>query len=235
MKTNTAVLGPIIRVILVGLFCALLNFPATLRADPQLTSWFTTYNGRYARIFTNSTMQASGTSLLTWSNGSQTQSEPAYSGIQEVDYSADWIYLRSTGLGIHVMGAMVHRLSQPAHEPENLLPHSPHFHATVPTTKSLNGGGSIGYFVDGVSMFNSWDAFYWSGSRGHLRRWQQRRYWNRDAYVNEGATFDPAYAHQQQHRHLSLSRRPHRAPLPAGRSCDLQFHRQDLRRSPPPP
>ena len=198
MKTNTAVLSPIIRVVLIGLFYVLLNFPSTLYADPQLTSWFTTYNGRYARVFTNSTMQANGTALLTWSNSSMSQSLPAYSGIQEVDYSADWIYIRSTGLGIHVMGPWSTGFP-------NLPTNQKIFYRiprtstlTVPSTKSLNGAGSIGSFVDGVSMFNSWDAFYWSGSADTSATGNTGGYWNRDAYVNEGSTFDPAYAHQQQ-------------------------------------
>ena len=44
-------------------------------------------------------------------------------------------------------------------------------------------------------MFNSWDAFYWNGSTDISGT--GTGYWNRDAYVNEGATFDPGYAHQQ--------------------------------------
>lgn len=169
---------------------------AGLRADPQITSWFTAYNGRYARVYTNSTMQADGNALLTWSNSSMSQTLPAYSGIQEIDFSADWIYLRSTGLGIHVMGPWSTGFP-------NLPTNQKIFYRiprtstlTTPTNKTLNGGGAIGYFVDGVSMFNSWDAYYWSGS-ADTSGGNTGGYWNRDAYVNEGSTFDPAYAHQQ--------------------------------------
>jgi hypothetical protein len=65
----------------------------------------------------------------------------------------------------------------------------------VPATKTLTGGGQIGIFVDGVEMFNSWDAFYWNGTTDTSGA--GTGYWNRDAYVNEGATFDAGYAHQQ--------------------------------------
>jgi hypothetical protein len=73
----------------------------------------------------------------------------------------------------------------------------------VPASKTLTGLGAIGYFVDGVAMFDTRDAFYWNGSSEVSGAGD----WNRDAYVNEGATFDPAYAHQPQdgthHYHAS--------------------------------
>jgi hypothetical protein len=53
--------------------------------------------------------------------------------------------------------------------------------------------GAIGYFVDGVAMFDSRDAFYWNGTADVNGTGS----WNREAYVNEGATFDPGYAHQE--------------------------------------
>src|SRR5580700_488734 len=73
-------------------------------ADPQLASWYTANSGRYARIYTNTASENSGSYVNTWSNGTETQSLPAYSGVQEIDYSTDWIYIRSTGLGFHIMG-----------------------------------------------------------------------------------------------------------------------------------
>src|SRR6185436_399126 len=68
------------------------------------------------------------------------------------------------------------------------IPRSP----AVPVTKTLTGLGAIGYFVDGVAMFDSRDAFYWNGTS----EVNGNGNWNRDAYVNESVTFDPASAHQ---------------------------------------
>ena len=62
----------------------------------------------------------------------------------------------------------------------------------------MTGAGQIGIFVDGVEMFNSWDAYYWNGSADVSTSGSGVGYWNRDAYVNEGVTFDAGYAHQQQ-------------------------------------
>lgn len=167
----------------------------TLHADPQLTTWFTTCSGRYARIYTNTTMELAGDALTTWSNGSETQSLPAYDGVQEIDYSSDYVYARSTGLASYTMGPWsVGFPNLPSNQKTIFrIPRSP----AEATSVTLNGGGAIGIFVDGVAMFNSWDAFYWSGT-ADTGAMGTGGYWNRDAFVNEGSTFDPAYAHQQQ-------------------------------------
>ncbi len=160
-------------------------------ADPRVASWFTGGASRYARIYTDAAARTAGSSVTTWSNGSQTQAQPAYAGVQAVYSSADWVYLRTTGLGQHVMGPwQVGFPNLPANQHAFYrIPRNP----VSPASKTLTGGGPIGYFVDGVAMFDSRDAFYWNGTTDT----QGTGNWNRDAYVNEGATFDPALAHQQ--------------------------------------
>jgi hypothetical protein len=188
---------------LAGIFIAC---AAPARADdPRTNCWFTTYSGQYARIYTNNAMLASGTVLTTWSNGSQTQSLPAYDGVQEVDSSASWVYVRSTGLASYNMGPWQNGAFPNLPVNQKILFRFPRTNA-VPTTKTLTGGGQIGIFVDGVEMFNSWDAFTWDPSTSADTA-NYTGYWNRDAYVNEGATFDPGNAHQQNtgtyHYHAS--------------------------------
>ena len=96
--------------------------------------------------------------------------------------------------------------------------------------KLTTAAGRSAVFVDGVAMFNSWDAYTWTPNTSEDAP-DITGYWNRDAYVNEGATFDPGYAHQQNtgtyHYHAS----PHRAALPARRPCGLQRRDQNLFRS----
>ncbi len=173
---------------------------STNLTDPRTNSWFTTEAGQYARIYTNSAMQAAGTALTTWSNGSENQTNPAYCGVQEVYSSSNWVYVRSTGLASYTMGPWYlnsqHNMAFP-NLPANqkLLYRFPRTNS-VPATKTVNGGGQIGIFVDGVEMFNSWDAYTWSPAASADEQ-NITGYWNRDAYVNEGATFDPGYAHQQ--------------------------------------
>ena len=168
--------------------CLLMHLGTVAAGDPQIESWLTSNSGRYARIYTSTANQTAGNAAINWSNGSQTQSLPAYPGVQELYSSTNWIYLRTTGLGQHVMGPW------PANFPN--LPVNQHsfyrFPRTpsVPATKTLTGLGSIGYFVDGVAMFDSRDGFAWNGTgEGNGTA---SGYWNREAYVNEGATFDPA-------------------------------------------
>ena len=170
---------------------------ASRAADPLLTSWLTNYSGQYARVYTNDTARTNHLSATTWSNGSETQALPAYSGISEIDYSANWVYVRSSGLATHIMGPWyndaAHTVTFP-NLPVNQyatwrFPRTP----TAATTTNLTGLGVIGYFADGVAMYDCRDAFYWNGSTDT----QGTGSWNRDAWVNEGMTFDPGFAHQQ--------------------------------------
>lgn len=170
-------------------------------ADPRANGWLTAYSSQFARIYTNDAMKAAGTAIATWSNGSQIQSNPAYCGVQEVYSSSNWVYIRSTGLASYTMGpwyldAQHTRIFPNLPINQKLLyriPRSP----SVPTTKTINGGGEIGIGVDGVELFNSWDGYYWNGTT-NVQTGNDGGYWNRDAYVIEGVSFDPANAHQQQ-------------------------------------
>jgi YHYH protein len=193
--------------LITGIFLALVM---SVRAeDPRTNSWFTTYAGQYARIYASDAARTNGTSLTTWTNGTTIQTLPAYCGVQEIYSSSNWVYIRSTGLGSFVMGPwylnVAHTQAFP-NWPVNQktfyrIPRNP----IVPTTKTASGGGPIGYFVDGAAMFNSWDAYTWNtASNAALQN--TTGYWNRDAYVNEGASFDPNNAHQaggQYHYHAN--------------------------------
>ena len=174
-------------------------------ADPQISSWFTLDSGKVARIYRTDADKQSDRAAATWSNGRQIQQQPACSGVQEVLSSADWIYVRSTGLGSHVMGPWYidpqHRLLFPN------LPTDQHLLLRLPRHPAVAQGGfqplgEIGLFVDGVRMFDANDAFSYATGAG--RDADPRagighgdHIWNRDAFVNEGRTFDAALGHQQ--------------------------------------
>jgi hypothetical protein len=179
-------------------FASLILTAVSVGADPLVDSWFTTGSGKYARIYTTDANKAAGNSVTTWSNGAQTQALPAYSGVQEIYSSASWLYVRSSGLGVHVMGPWYLNAAHTAAFPNYPVNTKSLYRiprtTTVPVTKTLTGLGVIGYFVDGVSMFDSRDGFVWTGSG---ESGMGPGYWNREAYVNEGVTFDPGYAHQE--------------------------------------
>ena len=185
-----------------------------VRADPRTTSWFTTYSGQYARIYASTAAQSSHTASTTWSRGQGTQSSPAYAGVHEVSYSANWVYIKTTGLASYVMGPWYLDSAKSQNFPNfpantatiYRIPRIP----TVPATKSLTGLGATGYYVNGVAMYDMRDAFSYSHANGQdatpMNGLTGDGIWNRDAYFNENVTFDASFAHQagpQYHYHAN--------------------------------
>ncbi len=174
---------------------------ATAYADPQITSWFTLDAGKFAQIYRTDADKISGRTATTWSNGRNTQSQPAYCGVQEIVSSSNWVYIRSTGLGSQIMGPWMNGNFPNLPTDQKFIFAIPR-HPTVQPGNYFNHLGEIGMFVDGVRMFDAGDAFSYSNENG--RDADPRagigpgdRIWSRDALVNEGRTFDAALAHQQ--------------------------------------
>jgi len=170
-------------------------------ADPQLTSWFTADSGKFAQIYRNDSKKFSGEPQTTWINGRNNQSQPAFSGVQEILSSSNWVYIRSTGLGSHIMGPWENGRFPNLPTDQNFIFAIPR-HPTVQTERRFNPMGEIGMFVDGVRMFDANDAFSYSHADGEDASpragiGQGDHLWNRDAYVNERRTFDAALGHQQ--------------------------------------
>jgi hypothetical protein len=170
-------------------------------ADPRVDSWFTRDSGQYARIYRTTTDEFAGSSVTTWSRGQGNQSLPVYAGVREIYSSTNWVYIRSSGLASYVMGPWYLNAAKTQlfpNYPANArvlyrIPRNP----AVPGTKTLTGLGAIGYFVNGVALFDSRDAFYWNGTSEVMGS----GLWNRDAFVNEAVTFDAALAHQAGANH----------------------------------
>ena len=73
---------------------------------------------------------------------------------------------------------------------------------TIPTSKTLTGMGSIGFLVDGVSIYNTADGFSYSYARSMDASpiagiGPGDGIWNRDAWPNEKISFDNALNHPQ--------------------------------------
>lgn len=178
-----------------------MSVTAALAVDPRIDSWYTRDSGKYARIYQTTADETAKNSVTTWSRGQGTQSLPVYAGVREVSSSANWVYIRTSGLASYVMGPWYLNAAKtqlfpnyPANSRVTYrIPRSP----TIPATKTLTGLGAVGYFVNGVALFDNRDAFYWNGSS----EVQGNGLWNRDAYVNESVTFDAALAHQAGANH----------------------------------
>jgi len=179
-----------------------------LHADPQLTSWLTEASTKYARIYTTSNNRTAGISAVTWTNTinpSDSQTSPTYAGVHEINYSSNWVYIKNTGLAPYVMGPW-NNPNLPKNQGKSnevyRFPRTP----TFSTNKTPTGMGSIGFLVDGVSIYNTSDGFSYSyahnqdaspittftdpGKNGD-------GIWNRDAWPNEGGSFDYALNHPQ--------------------------------------
>ena len=185
----------------------LLCFSIHLSADPLLSSWQTQDSGQYARIYETLADQNALNAVTIWShpNNGTGQAMPTYAGVHEVAHTATDVYIRSTGLGFHIMGPWYGNEAKTnlfANYPANtsVIYRFPRDRGATPIDKTPTGGGAIGYFVDGIAMFDSRDAFSYSNVNGSDARpntaFNGDGIWNRDAYVNESVTFDPAYAHQ---------------------------------------
>ena len=183
----------------------LLTAAQTLRADPQLTSWFTANSGKYARIYADTTSRTNGVSTPTWTG----QTSPVYSGVNEINSSSSWVYVRNSGMAGFVMGPW----SNP-NLPKNQagvwrFPRTPN--TSSPGT-SLTGVGAIGLLVDGVAIYNTSDGFSYSVANakdatpnGGIGAGDG--IWNRDAFPNELVSFDYALAHNppsgEYHSHVN--------------------------------
>ena len=175
--------------------------------DPLTNGWFTAYAGKYARIYTNDASRTAGytTGITGWTNGNsaETQTLPAYCGVQEIYSSASWLYIRTTGFGSHTMGPWYNDATRttlfinwPANQKVLYrLPRAATLTAP-PATKTTTAGvdAAVGYFVDGVPMFDPTDGWSYSGGSEASPGTGQ---WKRDAFVNEAITFDAGNSHQQ--------------------------------------
>ncbi|MFN0077948.1 MAG: sulfatase-like hydrolase/transferase [Prosthecobacter sp.] len=171
---------------------------AFAQGNPQLSSWFTANSGKYARIYASAADETAGTKSLTWSRGTTTQALPTYSGVTEINYSPNWIYIRTTGLASYTMGPWPTNFPSFPTNTATIyrIPRVP----TIPGTKTGTGLGATGRMVNGVAIYDSRDAFSYSTANAADARpntaFTGDGIWNRDGDHNEGPTFDPAGAHQ---------------------------------------
>src|SRR3954470_19195656 len=139
---------PSISAVLMGLLIS----TGSVFADAQLDSWFTRDSGRYARIYQTTADQTSGNGVTTWSRGSGVQSVAVYAGVHDVSYSANWVYIHTSGLASYVMGPWYLNAGKTMlfpNYPANTkviyrIPRTP----SIPASKTLTGLGAVGYFVN---------------------------------------------------------------------------------------
>lgn len=186
---------------------ACLTAQAAMAQTPLLSSWQTQYSNGYARVV----QTTGGTAVTTWPSAGLTnmgggQSVPAYADIQKVDYSTSWVYVKATGLASHQMGPWYNATGAifgnwPSNQKRiHRFPTVPN----VPATKTTNGLGPLGLWVNGVALFNLLDGFSYNTAQAREVN-GTNNIWVRNAVVVESPTFDKSNAHQpgngQYHYH----------------------------------
>ena len=175
-----------------------------LFADPMLTSWFTKNAGQYARI----QQTTNGAIVTTWTG----QTLPAYSDIEVVSYSTNYVYVYSSGLASHVMGPWYLNAAKTMlfpNLPKNQKVTMRFSRTPVPASMHTETtGGAMGMYVNGVAVFNMLDGYAYNTSSGSDQQGMiGTGIWERDAKFGEAVTFDPANAHQpgsgQYHCHIN--------------------------------
>jgi hypothetical protein len=115
-------------------------------------------------------------------------STPVSSGIdanvQQVRYSTDNVYINATGIPDYPVGPFLDGNPSSAGEQEYLfrVPRDPQENTGTKTATRL---GHIGVFINGVPVYNAYDAMSYGGLG----------IWNRNAVVMENAGFDCAKGH----------------------------------------
>ena len=185
--------------------------------DPHITSWQTTKSAQYARVYETAAKFTSGTTVTTWpssglTNGGGGVSTVTYSDVQRVAYSANYVYVTTTGLASYTMGNWLTPNGQtytswPANRAAiHRIPRTP----SIPTTKQKNNGNG-GVLVNGVFVWQNGDAQSYANASSTTTSATISMggdgIWNRLAGAAETFNFDPANGHQPSsgayHNHIN--------------------------------
>lgn len=151
--------------------------------SPAITSWLqntTVYGSHYA-------------------NGNSTPIQDAsLANVQQVQYSANWVYVKTQGVPSYVTGPFLdgNPSLASAQNATFKFPLNPTQNTGTPTSTNA---GNIGVFINGVAMFDYRDGVSWSNSCGCLKGGplggSGDGVWNRDAVVAEMGGFDCSKGH----------------------------------------
>lgn len=123
---------------------------------------------------------------------------------QEVSYSTNWVYVKSTGVPSYTTGPFQDKNPSQAQN-QNAIFKIPLNPQQKTGTKTATSGGNIGVFVNGVALFDYRDGVAWNPSTNALCGGPGNNKcpggplasmdWNRDAVLAERAGFDCSKGH----------------------------------------
>jgi hypothetical protein len=154
------------------------------QVSPAISSWLRNTTGIIGRHYVS---------------GNSTPINDTYlANVQTVKYSTNFVYVNCTGIPSYVIGPYLDGNPNQGADNANLykIPLVP-----VANTGSLSPttGGTIGIFINGVSLFDYRDGVSWQNSTNSLKGGPLGGIgdgiWNRDAVVGERLGFDCAKGH----------------------------------------
>lgn len=157
---------------------------AQAQLSPAITNWLINTSGTMGRHYT------SGNSTPVQDNVS--------ANVQTVQYSANYVYVTTTGVPSYITGPFLDGNPSLASNQNAIfkIPLAP-----VQNTGTLKAttGGNIGIFINGVAMFDYRDGASYKSSTGAMAGGPYGGMgdgvWNRDAVVGERAGFDCSKGH----------------------------------------
>ena len=167
------------------LFLLLLSFSAKTNAQgPEITHWLLNTNGLLARHYVNG-------------NSTPIQ-DPDSANVQQVYYSANWVYVVTNGLPGYITGPFLDGNPSIATD-QNAIFKITRFPVQNTGTLTATNAGNIGIFINGVALFDYRDGVSWRNATNSLAGGplggMGDNVWNRDAVVAERDGFDCAKGH----------------------------------------
>ena len=166
------------KIYLAGLALLSLNC-LSAQTNPTITNWMINNSNTTGRYYTEGNSVVQTTSLVA--------------NVQTVEYSADYVYVQSSGIPTYVMGPFLDGNPSEGSDNENIfmLPLSGEKNlGTLTETPS----GAIGIFINGVPMYDYKDGQSYKSSTG-TDDGQGDGVWNRNAILAEKDGFDCSKGH----------------------------------------
>lgn len=164
---------------------------------PEITKWMINTTGLKARHY----VSGNPTAFI----------DPDSANVLQVYYSANWVYVRTTGMPGYVTGPFLDGNPSVASN-QNAIFKISRFPAQNTSTSTSTTPGNIGIFINGVALFDYRDGASWKSSTGTIAGGPAGGMgdgvWNRDAVVAERLGFDcikghPAMGNYHHHQNPS--------------------------------
>ncbi len=112
------------------------------------------------------------------------------SNVQLVQYNATFVYVSTDCIPAYDIGPWPTNPNVPS--PQNFVCEFPRYPVQNTGTPTKVGLGSIGLWINGVSIFNAEDGFHWGGTSWAMGPGTS---WNRNALLFEAVSFDSCLGH----------------------------------------